>query len=162
MAHGPRRRWPIQRFWQVLADGRGKLGPDLHLVAFTVRQAIDTDLARVRRYGLRILAVNLDELGPIAAAGRQALGKLHAQARLAGIRIDLVLKNAKAVLGQEFLVALANIRVVDECQAGTEGVERGTKEGAALERVGKHRQGRGLGRRLRGARIGIEERHRRH
>ena len=104
--HRPDRRRPVlnvdsqlRRLGQSLAaDGGRQAGAYLHLVALAVRQAVDAQLALLGRHGLRVLAVDQHVLRPVHLAGAQVLAELHAQPRLAGVAVHLVLEDAEAVL----------------------------------------------------------------
>ncbi len=123
---------------QALLDVGGKPGAELDLVALAVREAIDAELLAVGRNGLRVLAVDGNELREVDLLVREVLGELQAQARGGGLRFGLVVDHAEAVLGAQLLVGSAHLAVVGEREARLQSIDRGAPERAALERVAEH------------------------
>jgi hypothetical protein len=105
-----------------------------------VRESVDANLPRLGGDRLWILAVHREVLRPVGDARRQPLGELDAQARYRRIGIDLVFKDAEAVLGHQGLQRLAAFRRVDEGQARPRRVNGRAPVGAALQRFVQHPQ----------------------
>jgi hypothetical protein len=120
-----------------------------------VGEAVEADLARLRRDGLRVLAVDLEVFRPVDLARRQALGELDAQPRLGRVGIDLVLDDAEAVLRHQRVVGLAHLRVVGEAQARLQGVDGRGASRSAVEGVRQHHQRRRLDGRSLAALVGV-------
>ena len=129
---------------QILFHRGRQAGADLHLVALAVAEAVDAELLVLRRYALRILAVDGDELGEVDLAARQGFRELQAQARGGHFRLGLVVGHAEAVLGAQLVVRLAHGTVVGERKAGLQGIDRRPPVGAPLQRVAEHGEGAGL------------------
>ena len=161
--HRPHRRRPVlhvdgqlRRFGQRLAaDARRQPGADLHLVALAVGEPVDAQLARLGRHGLGVPAVDQHVLRPVHLARAQILAELHAQPRLGGVAVHLVLEDAEAVLGDQPFQRRLPLGRGGKAGAHAQCLDRRPPVGAALEGLMEHVERRRLGRRRARALVGV-------
>ncbi|GJE71390.1 hypothetical protein CHKEEEPN_2936 [Methylorubrum podarium] len=113
----------IGRFQQALADGGGQALAHHEGVALGMLEAVDADLGALRRDG-GVGRARDGDVGGVIGLRDEALREGEADPRRGGVRIDLVVEDAEAVLRAQALVGRAGLRLVPDREARPVGLQR--------------------------------------
>ncbi|GMA77820.1 hypothetical protein GCM10025880_42370 [Methylorubrum aminovorans] len=113
----------IGRFQQILADRRGQALAHDEGVALGMLEPIDADLGALRRDG-GVGRARDGDVGAVIGLRDEAFREGETDSRRGGVRIDLVVEDAEAVLLAQLLVGRAGLRLVSDREARAVGLQR--------------------------------------